>query len=137
MSQLVRLEGKHTWQNAHCAMVYPGHDNYDDIWPTIFPLAKPCSWKHIICCKIETHFRCLFSTKYFVTQTQVCSKTMDQRLSRLPFNFQISISDFKISLTFLVFNKKDDTYSPLCESLSANNNQFRKPTIFWSQQDPV
>ena len=36
MSQLVRLEGKHTWQNAHCAMA-PNSSDAINVWKHLLP----------------------------------------------------------------------------------------------------
>ena len=51
MSQLVRLEGKHTWQNAHCALLPAMGSSYKNVSPrrSLVLIEEPCNdWLNIL-----------------------------------------------------------------------------------------
>ena len=111
---------------------------------TIFPFSKPCSWKQIVCFKRETIFRCLFSTKYFVPQTQVFSFWLqDHGPTPLPachFTFKLSFQVPKNPLFCGLWQERLYHPSPCRigdDPRQPTNSQLSKPAIFCSQRDVV
>ena len=110
MSQLVRLEGTHTWQNAHCALVVGQKLSLAEIARSLFLFLK-CKYNHLNDSKTVAQFRFQNTRKQKICTTRPFLDRCIWSSSRIDWASGDQILPVRDSLQIQIFAQTNDCFA--------------------------